>query len=335
MNRLFRPNSAIDETQATTKKRNLFAIAIVCLLVYMLGSIASSFIATIPTYSAILEDEEAMSVLSQENVDRQAVSEALDAALNRVADDNPTWFRLVNLFSTIGVIIVVFCFCLMVEKRRLFTIGLAKNNALGEYASGLLIGFLMFSLVYGIGLISGEISFVGVNHSISVKTLLLFLLAFLIQGASEEIMLRGFVFTTVSANIGTPTGILINSFLFAWLHLGNSGISLLAFINLFLFGIFASLYFLRRGSVWGICAIHSVWNFAQGNIYGLNVSGNALDETLFFTSQNAKNLISGGDFGPEGGLAVTIVFLIGIIVLLPMKNKNIEGFFARRCREFI
>ena len=192
----------------------------------------------------------------------------------------------------------------------------------------------MFSIVYVLSLVSGEVTFSGFNNQASIKTILLFFFAFLIQGASEEIMLRGFVFTTVSANYGTTLGVFINAFLFAWLHLGNSGISAIALVNLFLFGILASLYFLRRGSIWGICAIHSAWNFAQGNVFGLNVSGNALSESLFVTVQSERTLISGGTFGPEGGVAVTIVFIIGILILLPMKNKNIEEFFAIRCKNF-
>ena len=116
MNRFLKPNSAIDETKATTRKRSLFAIALVCLIVYMLGSITSSFIATIPTYSAILDDEEAMEVLSQEKLDAQSASKALDDALAKIKNEDPTWFRLVNLFSTVGVIIVVICFCKFIEK---------------------------------------------------------------------------------------------------------------------------------------------------------------------------------------------------------------------------
>ena len=96
-------------------------------------------------------------------------------------------------------------------------------------------------------------------------------------------------------------------------------------INLFLFGVFAALYFLRRGSIWGIGAIHSIWNFAQGNIFGCKVSGSLSGESLFRTNYIGESILfNGGSFGPEGGLAVTIVLFIGIVVLLPMKNKHVE-----------
>ena len=57
------------------------------------------------------------------------------------------------------------------------------------------------------------------------------------------------------------------------MHLANSGITVLAFLNLTLFGVFASVYFIKRGNIWGIGALHSIWNFVQGNFYGIRVSG--------------------------------------------------------------
>lgn len=54
--------------------------------------------------------------------------------------------------------------------------------------------------------------------------------------------------------------VIANSVIFAALHLLNPGVAPLAIVNLILFGIFASCYFIRRGNIWGIGALHSVWN---------------------------------------------------------------------------
>ena len=334
MLRFFRTNSAIDETAATTKKRSLILIALICLVVYMVGALGSNFITAIPTYAAVSEDPEVVALMSQSDVDNETMSKTLDEALTRFYADAPIWVNYVNLFSTVAVIIAVVAYCVIVEKRRLFTVGLAKKGMLREYLVGLLIGVLMFSFAYGCAILSGDISFGGFNASVSYESILIFFLAYIIQGASEEIMLRGFLFTTVAANQGVLIALLLNSGVFAWLHFANPGITPLAVFNLFLFGVFATLYYLRRGSIWGICAIHSVWNFAQGNIFGCSVSGGNVSETLFTTVHNGSTLWSGGAFGPEGGLGVTVVFAIGIIVLAPMKNKNIKDFFSVRCKHF-
>ena len=77
-------------------------------------------------------------------------------------------------------------------------------------------------------------------------------------------------------------------------------------------------------------AIHTAWNLTQGNIYGLQVSGNTAANSAIRTiySENCSALITGGDFGPEGGLAVTAVTavcLVIVIVLLVRKNRKVKG----------
>ena len=114
-----------------------------------------------------------------------------------------------------------------------------------------------------------------------------------------------------------------NAVIFAALHLLNNGISVLAFINLVLFGVFASLYFIKRGSIWGIGALHSMWNLVQGNFWGLRVSGIASECSIFrSTMVEGRSIINGGAFGPEGGLGVSGVLLIGICILLRKKNSD-------------
>ena len=103
--------------------------------------------------------------------------------------------------------------------------------------------------------------------------------------------------------------------MFAALHLLNSGIGPLPIVNLFLFGVLASLYYLWRGNLWGIAAFHSMWNFTQGNIFGILVSGGDYGVSLLTSELTGSALINGGDFGMEGGLAVTAAMVIGIVLV--------------------
>ena len=38
-------------------------------------------------------------------------------------------------------------------------------------------------------------------------------------------------------------------------------------INLLLFAVFASFMSFSDGSLWGVCAMHGAWNWAQGNLF--------------------------------------------------------------------
>ena len=123
--------------------------------------------------------------------------------------------------------------------------------------------------------------------------------------------------------------IFLNSAAFAALHLFNPGIAPLAIINLTLFGVFASVCFIKTENIWMVGAIHSVWNLAQGNIYGIKVSGMETSCSLFAsTAAEGRGLFHGGAFGLEGGLAVTIVLTVATLILLfwkrPEHSHNME-----------
>lgn len=83
------------------------------------------------------------------------------------------------------------------------------------------------------------------------------------------------------------------------------------------------VYTMREGSLWGISALHSVWNWVQGNFFGFEVSGtNASGGTLLNLLATGKDWLTGGAFGPEGGLAVTIVLVAGIAATIFWKSKE-------------
>ena len=63
--------------------------------------------------------------------------------------------------------------------------------------------------------------------------------------------------------------------------------------------------------------MHSIWNLVQGNFWGLRVSGMGTQCSIFSSTMiEDKSIINGGAFGPEGGLGVSVVLLVGIGVLL-------------------
>ena len=150
---------------------------------------------------------------------------------------------------------------------------------------------------------------------------LVVLIGWLVQGGAEEVLTRGFLLPVFGVRFGLPFAILVSSVLFSSLHLFNENLSGIALLNLALFGVFACLYALREGSLWGICALHSSWNWVQGNIFGLPVSGTNSGSSLLSLQLTGPDWWAGGAFGAEGGLAVTLVLLLGCAVLLLVRRK--------------
>ena len=125
-------------------------------------------------------------------------------------------------------------------------------------------------------------------------------------------------------NVTRPGAAVIwSAFLFAVLHLGNEGVSLLAVLNIFLFGVLLGLIVFKTGSLFLACALHGAWNFAEGCLFGLPVSGIRPGHSLLSSvSLEERALTNGGAFGPEGGAAVTVVLFLAILVFFLLSDKK-------------
>lgn len=248
------------------------------------------------------------------------VNEVTELSMQLIKTDT---MGIAMLFTNIVLTGMVFLFCRLIQKRKLRTLGFVKKNAVREYLIGLCVGFVIFSAAVLICVVTGALKLTGLSEKFSVGVFFLFLLGYLIQGMAEEVYFRGYLMISIGRRYPIWTAVLLSSVFFALLHLFNSGISLFGLVNLTLFGVFGAVYFIKRGNIWGISAVHSIWNFAQGNLYGIRVSGRASDCTVFTSSAvEGRAFINGGAFGLEGGFAITLVLLAGILFLLSRPAKD-------------
>ena len=310
-----RPECIIDAQKSKSQK--LIVEILIFIAVYMVVQMIASILATIPIMIALFSSNEFVLASAQGDV-----AAAMQVAMNLVASGENNIFVVTNLYITVVSIAVSIIFCRCVEKRSFKSMGIFKKGFGAEYLVGLLIGFVMFALAVAICVMTGTLEIKGWSSDLSFGWLVVFFIGFLIQGMSEELLCRSYFMVSLARRQNLLVAIILNSLVFALLHLGNSGLSLLALVNLMLFGIFASVYFIKRGSVWGIGAIHSMWNFAQGNVFGIKVSGMGLSESLLTSNSTATGtLVNGGAFGLEGGIAVTIVLIVAIVLISLTKGK--------------
>ena len=235
---------------------------------------------------------------------------------------------MVHLYGTVIMTLITMLFCKVIQKRKMRTLGFKKPGMWKEYGIGLLVGFGMMAVIVVAGMVTGSLTLVfnpEAATAAGIGSLVLLFFGFVLQGMSEEVLCRSYFLVSLARKKGYIwMAVIVNALAFAALHLGNAGIAPLAFVNLILFGIFASVDFVKRGNIWGIAAIHSIWNFAQGNIFGILVSGNDFGTTVFESEINeSMTLVNGGDFGLEGGILVTIVLVVGTVVMLMTKQKDV------------
>lgn len=231
---------------------------------------------------------------------------------------------VLSLFLTLLCIATNLVFCFFVEKRSAGTLFMTRRKCIPHYLIGALLGFAMMGAVTLIAWLSGAITFDGVQTIQNPFIMVLLFVGWMIQGFSEELSYRGWLMTSIGTHHSIWIAVALSAISFAVMHGGNDGFSIFAIVNLILFGVVTALYVLRTGSIWGAAAMHSVWNWAQGNFFGLQVSGIPTDSTILKFSQSGEvEWIGGGTFGLEAGAATTIILLIMITVLLLMQGRQV------------
>ena len=235
-----------------------------------------------------------------------------------------------KIFSTLGAFaftaLAIFFWVKVVEKRPIRTLGFFKGHIWLNLLKGWGLGTLLLLVSFLGTYLLGGLEFVKVDFSQRTLLYILSLIPFwFIQGGTEELVTRGWLLQTVTNKLNLSWGIAISSSFFSILHLGNQGVTALSLISIVLVGVLLALYMLKTDNIWGVAALHGAWNFAQGNIVGVAVSGqNAGGSLLHFQARSGlPDWLSGGAFGLEGNIVTCLVLLVGIIILrLQLKKEN-------------
>lgn len=232
------------------------------------------------------------------------------------------------VFFTVGTII----YCKFIEKRSVQSMGFIKKGFIINYLKGFIIGIILISAVLLISLATGALTYDGISNNINILSILLFLVGYIIQGMAEEVMCRGYLMTSLSKKTSMFWAVILSSLAFTFPHLSSlfvSGVQFgaIGFVNTMLLSIFLSLFMIKEKNIWGVCAIHSSWNYILGVICGISVSGGKTNVSILtFTTNATKSLINGGMYGLEAGIITTIILIMGISILIfTMKRKNKIG----------
>ncbi|WP_394010738.1 CPBP family intramembrane glutamic endopeptidase [Anaerococcus cruorum] len=235
-------------------------------------------------------------------------------------------FILSMLYGTVISSLLMYLFAKKYLNRNNLSLGLSSPNKIKNYLKGALLGFVMISGVF-LQLKIYRQSQVSLNASnVPVEIFLVFFIGWVIQGFNEELMCRSILMNYFAAFNGVRSAIITNSLIFAILHLGNDGFGIFPFVNIFLMGVIFSLLFYLSDDIFLPAAVHTFWNFAQANIYGINVSGITQSNISLIKTQLTGNpFLTGGAFGVEGGsITFWIEAIIVGVLLIGAKNKSKE-----------
>ena len=182
-----------------------------------------------------------------------------------------------------------------------------RHGAVRELAAGVALGAAFFAATIGILAALGAYRVVG-RHDVAI--VLAPLVAAFGTAVIEEIMFRGIVFRIVEDSLGTWIAFAVSSALFGFLHLVNPQATLqgAAAIVLEAGVMLAAAYVLTR-RLWLPIGIHAGWNFTQGGIFGVSVSG-FRSNGVFDGTLSGPEWLSGGTFGAEASIVAVVLGVV-------------------------
>ncbi len=306
----------IEEARGARLRPHLFGQLIIFWLVSFVVEAAGTLLPSFYLTAELLRGLPSLGELSVE-----AYEAYLNEAMGPIAASDT--FILLSLFGTLFMLILVPVYCCCIEKRPLSSLGV-RGAFFPEYGKGLLFGLLMMGGVFLVCYASGAVT-VTVGKA-DIGLILLYLVAFLIQGAAEEILMRGYFTVSLTNSVSPTFAVFTGAAFFAAMHSSNTGFGIFPFVNTFLFGLLLSFYLFKSGSIFGACALHGIFNFAEGLLFGLPVSGIKIGASLLSSTVNEQmQLTSGGLYGPEGGCAVTLVLILAFLLFFYFPKKKESG----------
>jgi len=218
---------------------------------------------------------------------------------------------LATLITAGSAFLAYYAFVRLVERRTVKELSLPQS--LVELPFGLLIGAALFSVTIAILWLLGNYHVSGMNEWGSVAN---WLMIGILSGVIEELLVRGILFRVMEEYLGTWISLAISALIFGAMHLANPNATLWAGAAIAIeAGILLAASYVYRRRLWIPIGIHIAWNFTQGGIFGVSVSG-IKAQGLLQSTLSGSTLLSGGEFGAEASIFAVLVCLSAGIYFL-------------------
>ena len=176
-------------------------------------------------------------------------------------------------------------------------------------AVGLLTGFLLFCALVGIAALFDVYNIVGPGDT---RELVKDLIGMTVLAAfMEELLFRGILFRWIEAFAGSWAALVVTSALFGLAHIFNANATWTSSLAIMVEAgaLLGGAYMLAR-NLWVPMGLHAAWNFTQGFVFDVPVSGNDM-HGLVQAKLSGPVLLSGGPFGLEASM-------IGVVLSIPL-----------------
>lgn len=184
-----------------------------------------------------------------------------------------------------------------------------------ELTGGLIIGAGLMALITGFVAVMGDFRIIGWGNA-GIMGLFTMVGLAIGSGVGEEIMFRAFLFRYTEKMMGSWFALAFSAGLFGLLHIGNANATWFSSAAIAIEAgiMLGALYMLTR-RLWAVIGLHAAWNFTQGYVFGIPVSGLATP-SLVKSQTSGSEWMTGGAFGLEASVPALIVATAAGIALL-------------------
>lgn len=265
------------------------------------------------------------------------------AIFSGVGPSGPLAATLGQVVLVGGLTVATVMILWVVDRRNLRDIGLGLDRLwLRDLLGGLAIGAGMVVGVVAVLVFAGAASFDGIAvqgegdllAGLSVPVALVVgILFFTVLAGLEELLFRGYLLVNVAEGfhglLGSDRSVLVSAVLssvcFGFVHAANPGGTALGALNIVLVGGLLAAGYALTGRLALPLGIHTAWNYTVGLVFGLPVSGLTTGVALFDVELSDPAFVSGGAFGPEGGLGALVGLLVGTLLVAAWARRFYDG----------
>jgi len=240
---------------------------------------------------------------------------AIAAAIVKLVPVKIPGFTFDMKFSVLAIVLLLLLYELVIRRMGEHPRDDYRDpNALRRLLIGLGAGFAVFSVAVGVAAALGVYR---ITSGGDLSQLLPALIgAALFPAVNEELLFRGILFRWLEEWGGSWAALLVTSALFGCAHLLNPNASAIAAIGIaFEAGVMLGAAYMLTRSLWLPMGLHAAWNFAQGEVYDIPVSGMPV-HGIVQAQLSGPPLLTGNGFGLEASvIAIVVATLFGLWLL--------------------
>jgi hypothetical protein len=180
---------------------------------------------------------------------------------------------------------------------------------------GLLMGAVPALLTLGVAMATTDAGLVSDRGSLTdyLRAVGLTALVLLPAAAAEELAFRGVPLVALARSIGRVPATIGTSILFGLIHLFNPNQTPLGLLNAAVAGVLLAVAFYTPGGIWTAVGAHLGWNMTLAG-FDAPVSGLIFPIPWLNYRAGHPDWLTGGPFGPEGGVLATGALAVTIAV---------------------